>query len=78
MSAILKEITDLLTGRFEVPPERVTADATFGVLDLDSLSLEEFQMVIRDRFHGELWGDGEINLEMTLAEAATKLERAMQ
>lgn len=43
-------IAGLLTTRFGVPANEISADATFSSLDLDSLALVEFLLVVQQDF----------------------------
>jgi acyl carrier protein len=50
MDAPFDTIAELLTTRFGVPANEINADATFSSLDLDSLALVEFLLVVQQEF----------------------------
>jgi acyl carrier protein len=68
----LDMLSGLLHARFEVPLELLTPDAEFGTLGLDSLSVEELQLMISDNYGFELW-TGDYDPGTTLGQAAEAL-----
>ncbi|MCK2239827.1 MULTISPECIES: acyl carrier protein [unclassified Crossiella] len=73
MTALLDQLTALLTTRFGVPPEEVRAEATFADLDLDSLALVELGLVTEKEF-GVRVKDDEVSTSDTLATIAKLIE----
>jgi acyl carrier protein len=72
-TATLDRVRTLLQERLGVPPEDVTADATFEQLDLDSLDLVEFALGAEDEF-GVRISDEEAEDLQTIGEAIALLE----
>ncbi|NXY93599.1 acyl carrier protein [Streptomyces sp. BR123] len=48
MTAVPRTLAHILSSRFGVPEEEITADATLRGLDLDSLAIAELSLVLRD------------------------------
>ncbi|MET9431576.1 MULTISPECIES: acyl carrier protein [unclassified Streptomyces] len=48
MTAVPTALSHILSSRFGVPEEEITADATLRDLDLDSLAIAELTLVVRD------------------------------
>ncbi|MEV0410516.1 acyl carrier protein [Streptomyces sp. NPDC050448] len=48
MTAVPSALSHILSSRFGVPEEEITADATLRALDLDSLAIAELSLVLRD------------------------------
>lgn len=48
MSAIHPKITEVLTATFKVPAADITPEATMDSLEMDSLAVAEFAVVIRE------------------------------
>lgn len=61
-------ICDALTATFGVEPEALRPGATFAELDLDSIALLEFALVMGERL-GVRGGNAELLPTMTLGEA---------
>jgi acyl carrier protein len=59
-------IAGLLTARFGVPDDEINNDATFSSLDLDSLALVEFLLVVQQEF-GITVAEDEVSPDDTLA-----------
>ncbi|MDQ1005906.1 acyl carrier protein [Streptomyces sp. V4I23] len=72
MGTTYDQLVHILTGKLEVPAERVRPDALFGELELDSLAVVELEVVLEETFGVELWSDG-FDQSMSLAEAANQL-----
>jgi acyl carrier protein len=72
-TATLDRIGDLLITHFGVPAEEYRADAVLEDLDLDSLALVEFAMVVEKEF-GIAVGDDEISPRDTVGDLARLLE----
>ncbi|GAA2839977.1 acyl carrier protein [Crossiella cryophila] len=73
MTALLDQLSTLLTTRFGVPPEEVRGEATFADLDLDSLALVELGLVTEKEF-GVRVKDDEVSTSDTLATIAKLIE----
>ncbi|MFD4737611.1 acyl carrier protein [Streptomyces sp. NPDC058412] len=67
MSEAYDVVAEILTGKFQVPAEQVTPDATLGQLELDSLALVEFDLTLQDRI-GVQFGSNAVTAGTTLAE----------
>ncbi|WAL93210.1 hypothetical protein [Streptomyces sp. Je 1-369] len=68
---VLDRLTETLHTRFEVPRALLTPEARFASLDLDSLAIEEFGMMIANDFGQEIWTSYDDSF--TLAQAAHAL-----
>jgi acyl carrier protein len=69
---VLRALTDLLSGRFEVSPEMLSTDTRFGALGLDSLAVAEVELALIKQYGTEIWTDG-YNPATTLGEAAAQV-----
>ncbi|MBT2493933.1 acyl carrier protein [Streptomyces sp. ISL-96] len=69
MSEAYDVVAEILTGKFQVPAEQVTPEATLGALELDSLALVEFDLTLQERI-GVRFGSDAVTAGTTLAEAA--------
>ena len=69
MSAMVRErLAALLISRFGVSEDELRPDVTFAELDLDSLALVEFVMVVEKEF-GVPVGEDDLTPEATVTEA---------
>lgn len=68
MSTVQDRITTMLIDRFGVPREELRPDATFAELDLDSLALVEFALVVEKEF-GVPMGEDEVSTGATISDA---------
>jgi acyl carrier protein len=75
MSELYDKIADILTTNLGVDPELVNPDATFAVLDIDSLSMIELAIMVEDQCGFKIEG---LDADSTLAQAAALLEKATQ
>jgi acyl carrier protein len=66
-------IRSVLSDSFRVPAEEVRPGATLGELDLDSLALTEFVLVLHERF-GVKIDSGHAHRGTTVAEVADRLD----
>ncbi|MER5357436.1 acyl carrier protein [Streptomyces sp. NPDC002785] len=53
MSAIHPEITEVLTRTFKVPVAEIRPDSTMDSLEMDSLAVAEFAVLIREAMDGD-------------------------
>ncbi|MFI6769304.1 acyl carrier protein [Streptomyces sp. NPDC050355] len=67
------EICAVLTETFGVEPDALRPSTTFQELDLDSLALLEFALVMGERL-GVSGGDADLRPAMTLREASALVE----
>jgi acyl carrier protein len=72
MDYMFEKVKALLVGKFGVPAEQISEDATFEELDLDSLDLVEFAMAAQDEFGAKVT-DEEAETLRTVGEAVTLL-----
>jgi acyl carrier protein len=68
VSTVQDRITTMLIDRFGVPREELRPDATFAELDLDSLALVEFALVVEKEF-GVPMGEDEVSTGATISDA---------
>ncbi|MEU9759244.1 acyl carrier protein [Streptomyces sp. NPDC047985] len=67
MSAIHPRITEVLTHTFKVPPSEIHPDSTMDSLEMDSLAVAEFAVLLRETTGGDA-DLGGLPKEATLAE----------
>lgn len=72
MNAAEEHLANLLITRFGLPAEEIDLDATFGELQIDSISLVELTVISQDEF-GVPVGDEDFTAEHTLRTAAALL-----
>ena len=70
---LLATFTDLLNSDFGVPPDEVSADATFEALGLDSLDIVELTLALEDRTGVKL-GDEDLEQVRTVQDAIDKVK----
>ncbi|MFK8850862.1 hypothetical protein [Streptomyces sp. Ac-502] len=73
---VLDRLTDILHRRFDVPLNLLIPSTVFAALELDSLAVEEFNMMVAEDFGHELWDN--YNPETTLAQAAEAVARGLR
>ncbi|GHF69344.1 hypothetical protein GCM10010218_58440 [Streptomyces mashuensis] len=66
---VLATIRTVLTTTFQVPDDEVTPEATLEQLEMDSLALAEFALVLEERLGVRLRGE-QATRSTTLAEVA--------
>jgi acyl carrier protein len=62
----LDKISNLLTGRFGVPADEISGEATFNNLDLDSLTMIEMLLAVEEEF-GVVIAEDEVSADNTVA-----------
>lgn len=72
MSDLTEQLVDLLTSQVGVDEDGLRAEATFDELELDSLVLIEFALILKKEF-GVVLADGELTPELTVRETAALL-----
>jgi acyl carrier protein len=72
MSMLTERLMTLLTDKVGVFEEDLRPDATFDELDLDSLVLIEFALILKKEFGIQL-EDGELSPELSVAQTADLL-----
>lgn len=72
-SPVFDRVAVLLTDKFGVPTDDISAEATFEDLDLDSLDLVEFSLACEEELGVRIEDDEAEQLE-TLGDAVTLLE----
>ena len=70
----LDRIINLLTGRFGVPADEISGEATFSNLDLDSLAIVEMLLVIEEEF-GVAIAEDEVSVDNTVAVIVELIDR---
>lgn len=73
MSDLTKKLVDLLTTQVGVEEDVLDAEATYDELDLDSLVLIEFALILKKEF-GVVLEDGELTPDFTVRRTAELLE----
>lgn len=66
---VLDVLRTTLTTAFEVPDDLITADATLEDLELDSLALAEFGLILQERLGVKVDGE-QVTKSTTLADIA--------
>jgi acyl carrier protein len=69
----LDHVTTLLVASFGVPAEEVTRDVTLAELDVDSLALVEFCLLVEKKF-GVTVSEDEIHGEDTVQDVVTLIQ----
>lgn len=72
MSTLTDQLMNLLTTKVGVVETDLRPDATYDELDLDSLVLIEFALIIKKEF-GVVLKDGELTPDFTVAQTAELL-----
>jgi acyl carrier protein len=72
MSDLTEQLVDLLTSQVGVDEDGLRAEATFDELELDSLVLIEFALILKKEF-GVVLEDGELTPDLTVRETARLL-----
>ncbi|MET7307897.1 acyl carrier protein [Streptomyces sp. NPDC005134] len=67
MSAIHPKITDVLIGTFKVPAAEILPDSTMDSLEMDSLAVAEFAVIIKEKL-GVDAGSDRLYKDATLAD----------
>jgi acyl carrier protein len=73
MDISLRQVTDLLVASFGVRVEEIQPDVTFAELDVDSLALVEFAMMVEKEF-GVSVGDDELSGQNTVRDVVALIE----
>lgn len=73
MDISLRQVTDLLVASFGVGAAEIQPDVTFAELDVDSLALVEFAMMVEKEF-GVSVGDDELNSQDTVRDVVALIE----
>ncbi|MFF8557043.1 acyl carrier protein [Streptomyces sp. NPDC015501] len=66
----------VLHGKFEVPTERITPEATLGGLELDSLAVVELFVTLQEGLD-VLLDDSQANGDMTVGELSETVQRLL-
>lgn len=72
MPALTEQLMSLLTTKVGVLADDLSPEATFDELDIDSLVLVEFALIIKKEYGVQL-KDGELTPDITLAQTAELL-----
>ncbi|PZT73522.1 MULTISPECIES: acyl carrier protein [unclassified Streptomyces] len=75
MSTIHPRITDVLSRTFKMPVAEILPDSTMDSLDMDSLAVAEFAVVLREATGVEL-DTGTLHRSTTLAQLSDHLRAA--
>ena len=70
MTALEDRLTAILVDKFGVPAEAIRPDVTFDDLEIDSLLVVEFALIVKKEFDVRL-EDGEITRRLTVADRAS-------
>ncbi|MEU9731612.1 phosphopantetheine-binding protein [Streptomyces sp. NPDC048002] len=73
MSTTYERLADIVGRLHDVPAERIRPEATFGELDVDSLTMVEISIRI-ERDLGVVVPDSELEPDLTLAQAVELIE----
>ncbi|MFE7327852.1 acyl carrier protein [Streptomyces sp. NPDC057565] len=76
MSAIHPKITDVLTNTFKVPAAEILPGSTMDSLEMDSLAVAEFAVIIKETLGVEADSD-KLYKDATLADITTFIDAAM-
>lgn len=76
MSAIHPKITDVLTNTFKVPAAEILPGATMDSLEMDSLAVAEFAVIIKETLGVEADSD-KLYKDATLADITTFIDAAV-
>lgn len=70
------KVVNLLVTRFDIDPERIRPDATFEELEMDSLFLVEFLLIVRSEFGAPVSEDAATPQD-TIARAVELIEEKL-
>ena len=73
MDVTVDRVRALLVASFGVGAAEVTEDVTFAQLDVDSLALVEFGLMVQKEFEVEI-GDDELTAELTVRDVVDLIE----
>jgi acyl carrier protein len=73
MNTAYEQLVTILTKLHDAPPERISPEATFGQLDVDSMTMVEIGIHI-ERELGVQIGDTELQEDLTLGATAHLIE----
>ncbi|MEU0834348.1 acyl carrier protein [Streptomyces sp. NPDC056231] len=73
MSAIHPQITDVLTNTFKVPAAEILPGSTMDSLEMDSLAVAEFAVIIKETLGVEA-DSGKLYKDATLADITTFID----
>ncbi|MEV0490059.1 acyl carrier protein [Streptomyces atratus] len=76
MSAIHPRITDVLTNTFKVPAAEILPGSTMDSLEMDSLAVAEFAVIIKETLGVEADSD-KLYRDATLADITTFIDAAV-
>ncbi|MFE7710858.1 acyl carrier protein [Streptomyces sp. NPDC057486] len=76
MSAIHPKITDVLTNTFKVPAAEILPGSTMDSLEMDSLAVAEFAVIIKEALGVEADSD-KLYKDATLADITTFIDAAV-
>ncbi|MFE7389052.1 acyl carrier protein [Streptomyces sp. NPDC002596] len=76
MSAIHPKITDVLTNTFKVPAAEILPGSTMDSLEMDSLAVAEFAVIIKEMLGVEADSD-KLYKDATLADITTFIDAAV-
>jgi acyl carrier protein len=76
MSAIHSQITDVLTNTFKVPAAEILPGSTMDSLEMDSLAVAEFAVIIKETLGVEADSD-KLYKDATLADITTFIDAAV-
>ncbi|MCX4537107.1 acyl carrier protein [Streptomyces sp. NPDC005151] len=76
MSAIHPKITDVLTNTFKVPAAEILPGSTMDSLEMDSLAVAEFAVIIKETLGVEADSD-KLYKDATLADITTFIDAAV-
>ncbi|WP_100838814.1 acyl carrier protein [Kitasatospora fiedleri] len=77
MDQVTARITAVLTEKFDVPAELVTARASFQELDLDSLSVVELYVTLQEEWGVPLDAEAATG-EVTVGELADEVRKSLE
>ncbi|AXG79089.1 acyl carrier protein [Streptomyces paludis] len=69
------KITEVLTGTFKVPEAEIVPEATMDSLEMDSLAVAEFAVIIKETL-GVVADSGTVLKDASLAEITAYLDQA--
>ncbi|MFK0191558.1 acyl carrier protein [Kitasatospora sp. NPDC090308] len=77
MDQVTARITAVLTEKFDVPAELITARASFQELDLDSLSVVELYVTLQEEWGVPLDAEAATG-EVTVGELADEVRKSLE
>ncbi|MFJ4677777.1 acyl carrier protein [Kitasatospora sp. NPDC088783] len=77
MDQVAARITAVLTEKFDVPAELITARASFQELDLDSLSVVELYVTLQEEWGVPLDAEAATG-EVTVGELADEVRKSLE